>query len=246
MTIETLEKRVDGKKKAIEKLEKKIERIEKAKASGWENNPYWYTERDLEIAQRDLEAEKKALANYEDQLKAEIEKANSRNVKALVDFLEMWKTESIKWFREEKIRYDEALKEYYTKDHEYCDKWNYGRKDMTPEERKALDREWHEYRAIFRSTWSHITQFNHGSLSWDETLQKDIEIEKNRKYDDIIERTNEIVGTITDASNLKVSRNQNLNGYIIGEKGKAKVETIGAGGYNIQRFHFRTLVHEMK
>lgn len=73
-------------------------------------------------------------------------------------------------------------------------------------------------------------------------MVKDLEQEKLRKYDDIIERTNDIVGKITDASELRVSPKGNLDGFISGEKGKAKVQTIGAGGYNIQCFHFRTLI----
>ena len=76
-------------------------------------------------------------------------------------------------------------------------------------------------------------------------LLKDLEAEYNRKYDFIIERTNAIVGQITDATNLTIT-NGELNGVIIGTRGVARVTTIGAGGYNIQKFHFRTLVNAVK
>jgi len=246
MTIETLEKRIAGKQKAIATLEKKIERINAAKATNWVKNPYWYTERDLEIAQKELAREHEALAQYEEDLQKEHEKANSRNVKVLVDFLEVWKEKSIEYFWEEKERYEVAKKEYYAKDHELTDRYNSrSRLGLTREESKALWNEMRENSNNFRAAWVHVTQFNHGSKPWDETMQKDIEIEKNRKYDDIIERTNAIVGQITDASNLKVGAKGDLNGYIIGTRGKAKVQTIGAGGWNIVRFHFRTLIHKM-
>ena len=41
----------------------------------------------------------------------------------------------------------------------------------------------------------------------------------------------------TDASDLKITAGD-LNGTIIGNRGKAKVQTVGAGGYNIQIFFF--------
>ena len=79
-----------------------------------------------------------------------------------------------------------------------------------------------------------------------ELLQKDLDYEANCKYDFIIERVNEIVGQITDASHLSVGNKGDLNGIIIGAKGKASVKTIDAGGYNVQCYHFRTLVEEVK
>ena len=52
--------------------------------------------------------------------------------------------------------------------------------------------------------------------------------------------------TITDAAALYIGPEGDINGIIVGTEGKAKIQTIGAGGYNIQCFHFRTLIHEIK
>ena len=82
-------------------------------------------------------------------------------------------------------------------------------------------------------------------------LDNALEKEKNTMILDLYRRINEEVGDITDASDLQINAG-NLNGIVIGTNGKARVETIGAGGYNTdvvldsgrhgQRFHFRTLV----
>lgn len=80
----------------------------------------------------------------------------------------------------------------------------------------------------------------------DEKLSKIIEAEKKAKYEDLCNRISAVVGEITDVSNLRISAKGNLDGIVTGTKGKAKVETIGAGGYNIQCFHYRVLVHKIK
>lgn len=78
------------------------------------------------------------------------------------------------------------------------------------------------------------------------TLDKRLAQEKQRKYEDLIRRINEVVGEIQDASNLSIGdQNGELNGIIKGSKGSAKIQTIGAGGYNIQVFHYRVLVHKI-
>ena len=59
MAIETLEKRIESKKKAIEKCEKKVARIEKAKASGLGKQFLLITTKaTLEYTLRDLEDDK--------------------------------------------------------------------------------------------------------------------------------------------------------------------------------------------
>lgn len=77
-------------------------------------------------------------------------------------------------------------------------------------------------------------------------LEKTIEEEKKAKLADLIARINKVVGTITDASYLTIGGKGDINGFVVGTEGKARVETIGAGGYNIVCFHFRTLIHEIK
>lgn len=62
---------------------------------------------------------------------------------------------------------------------------------------------------------------------------------------DLYRRVHDITGEFVDYSDLHLSGHA-LNGIVVGKIGKARVETIVAGGWNIQRLHCRCLVHEIK
>lgn len=91
-----------------------------------------------------------------------------------------------------------------------------------------------------------------GSNWHDFSFITDEEIEKNNKRDvknliiDFINRVKDKVGTITSFANLHLNRDNRgfaiLNGKVKGTEGNARVESIYAGGYNIQRLHVRVLV----
>lgn len=68
--------------------------------------------------------------------------------------------------------------------------------------------------------------------------------EKKAKLLHLVARISDITGPITDARGLYIYAGD-LNGVVLGEKGAAKVNTIGAGGYNIQCYHYRMLVHDV-
>ena len=57
----------------------------------------------------------------------------------------------------------------------------------------------------------------------------------------LLYRVRNIVGEVTNWGRLELSGGV-LNGYVEGKEGRCVVETIGAGGYNIQRYHLRVLV----
>ena len=252
-TIEYINKRIEGKEKEIDKLTKKLSRIEKAEATGWEVNPYYYSEYDKRHTIRDLDAAKEALEKYKAELQKETEKANSRNVEAILKFLENWKARMKEFYETSFPKYLKACEERDEANREYHEKTRYlSYKDPV---RKELSEEHDKQYEAFCARWSFIFPYVTRVLNKDRTayeevldiekLVKDLKNEADAKYDDIIERTNKITGKITDATNLNVGAKGELNGYITGERGTAKVETIGAGGYNIQCYHFRTLIHKV-
>lgn len=269
-SIEFINKRIQGKKAEIIKLEKKLERIMKAQASNWTDNPYFYSERDIKWTTRDIEEARQALAKYEAELIVETEKGASRNVKAIVDFLEGWKNRVREYYRiglEEYYTTRETLKRMY-KAVQAC-RWGTPEYEMAEAEYKKA---WAEFKQKCNGYYEDVEEVNRlgkkvirqrkvkdGELEYlkpynEEStleeamkkLEKELTEEANRKYDFIIERVNAICGKIIDANGLTIGAKGDLNGIIKGERGNAKVQTIGAGGYNIQCYHFRTLIHEAK
>ena len=266
-SIEFIQSRIEGAEKKVDSLKKKIERIKKAEASGWENNPYYYDERDLKYALRDLENAEKSLEDYKAKLASEIEKDASRDVPAILEFLDKWKERVIgiysgviheyfelkdevaKAYRvcptyffykreedqsEEYKKYNGLKREFQGKVNGYYEKYidERGRE----RERKVRDGEWEFAKMYFLGNEEESVA----------RVVKDVEQEAKRKYDFIIERVNAICGAIVDAGGLTVGNKGDLNGIIVGERGNASVKTVGAGGYNIQCWHMRTLVHKAK
>lgn len=266
-TIEFLQKRVTGKEKEIEKLEKRLARIHKAEAAGWVDNPYFYSEDDLRWTVRDLDAAKKALEGYRADLAVAKQKAGSRNVPAILEFLNQWKARcaqfygtGLKAFFDEKEAvyklYRAYTDELYGSDAYKAKKSAYeaanvvftGKVHGYYEEYEAerFGRKYKGQTKVRDGEYEHLRPYTNERTLDDAMakLAKDLNDEADRKYDFIIERTNTIVGRITDAAGLTVGDKGDLNGYIKGDAGTAKVQTIGAGGWNIQCFHFRTLINK--
>jgi hypothetical protein len=268
-TVEFINNRIAGKVKEVEKLEKKLSRILAAKETNWEKNPYYYSDYDLRATERDLESAKAQLDNYKSQLVAEEEKAASRNVPAILEFLENWKIRVYNYYLQDISEYfeeKEELQKIYHSLVEVYGSWSY---KNTPEGKKYEERRaefygkvrgYYELQKVERNgrvyekevkvedgEWEHLAHYLNRGKNTEEVMayiKKEIDKEADRKYDFIIERVNAICGVVVDASNLRVGAKDDLNGIIVGERGNARVQTIGAGGYNIQCFHFRTLINK--
>jgi hypothetical protein len=64
-----------------------------------------------------------------------------------------------------------------------------------------------------------------------ERLDKELDREVTNKRKSLITRVEKKAGKIIDANGLSLGANGEINGFVIGEKGKVKVQTIYAGGY---------------
>lgn len=121
------------------------------------------------------------------------------------------------------------------------DKWDTERRDKIKADYYELD-----YKEFSRS-------YNHADkmfrLKSDEQIHNDNVRSAESLIIDLIYRVRSITGEITDWSNVRASAGTGgftvLNGYVVGKEGRACIESILAGGYNIQRLHIRVLVHSV-
>lgn len=111
--------------------------------------------------------------------------------------------------------------------------WDISRRNIIKKRREELD--YKEFRKLF--TYYEEATYN----KTDEQFRKIEEVKADAWLLDLCNRVKEICGDITDCSHVKWG-GKCLDGVVYGTKGKAIVNTIVAGGYNIQKLHLRTLV----
>ena len=124
---------------------------------------------------------------------------------------------------------------------ERWDKWDIERRDRIQLDYRELD-----YKEFSRK-YTHADVVFKGKS--DEQIHDDNLQSAENLIIDLIYRVRKITGEITDWSDICASAGTGgftvLNGTVIGKEGIAYVESITAGGYNIQRLHIRVLVHSV-
>lgn len=229
MKIETLKDRIEKTKETINKkentiikktkmIEKKQKQIEKAKE---DNEKYWLEadirslEDDIKRGKKEIEAKKETLTKYELQLKGELEKES------------LYVKEMPSQFKQ----LQEALVERWNE-------WNKNRKATLIEKYKELG-----YKSF-------IKEYSYNDYDFmkidDKKLEATNEKEAKALIIDLYNRVKEITGEVESWEDVHATQGAQgmvvLNGTVKGKEGVAQVESILAGGYNIQRLHIRVLV----
>lgn len=127
--------------------------------------------------------------------------------------------------------YTELRDKYYSLDRAICDAWNSGNRD----EARALRVDMENFHKVHGAT--NIAVIRHHFRDLESVVDKDL---ANRKVA-FIKRITDKVGDV-ESADLHIGEDGSINGTVEGAEGKAKVSSIIAGGYNIQKAHYRVLV----
>ena len=199
---------------------------------------------ELRMAYRDLGEAQATLNKYKSQLSAKQDFASSEKIQVIWDFLQEWRVDAYNYFIENakeyyKLRqgYNKALDEYLA--------------TLPSEITSSWSKQYKSELAFEKKYYSNIHPFTrqialYGASVDEDKLNKELDKEVEAKYKNLVYRIQEKAGDIVDATGLYIGGNGEINGVVIGTKNKVRVETITAGGYNIQCLHFRVLVHIIK
>lgn len=222
-------------------------------------------ESELNRANRELEESRLLIEKYQNLLKLEQAKDNdfeNNRIMVIWEFLLNYKEQVAEYIRQN----IEVLNEYYAVNSQMCD-WHNNNAykvhngEMTREEYNRVYNELRErenelQQAIHPYTREcAVRNYPERTRVIDESKLEEILLKDCKaRYFQLVDEVTEYTGIITDATNLSIHAGE-LNGIIIGEKGKAKIQTFSAGGCNQgvivnvkhgQCFHYRTRVDRVK
>ena len=169
------------------------------------------------------------------------------NLKEIDEFIQAWEIKAMLFYKNEIRELKKEFKEFNERDSE-----KYGHKWV-----RERDKEYGEFLAYINETYTKTAI----GLRWnsiedaDRIIDEKVRCEAERKEKQLISRVNSCVGEIVEPIALKVGANGDLNGWIRGNDGICKIQTIYAGGHNHdiivntkkkQCLHFRVLVRKLK
>lgn len=151
----------------------------------------------------------------------------------------------IKWFEDEKKQRQKAVDNYRDTYYFRDDK---GYFNLKPEYKVCMEKEIEANNYLSNGYWEDrgIKTKNIINLIKNKSLQEISFLLEQRRIEEftkIIESIIDLAGNIIEIENISVGNKGELNFVANCERALVSVKTVGAGGYNIQRFHYRTLVN---
>lgn len=181
------------------------------------------------------------------------------NINTIInEFLATWKEESKKYHIELNKQYEAfntRVKEIKNEMDKETEKLDYSAEDFGDKYRALLKVMNAKKEIIFNEQKSFLKELgNAGTISiitnskqyFEADLEKILNKEVEAKRKSFLSKITKITGENIIDSNLCIGVDGNLNGFVKGELGKCTVETIYAGGHNIQCLHYRVLVKKVK
>lgn len=166
--------------------------------------------------------------------------------------VEKWQEKLEKALKEEKEAdtLPEVLKTFEEEVIKEWNEWDRNRREYLRKEYKKMQEE-DEDRLKRKAFKNFIKKYKYAGYEFMSATDEEINKENTKHARNLVmnlwKRVKDITGEVTNYEYLTVTCGNEwegavVNGWVEGENGKALVETIGAGGYNIQKFHYRTLV----
>lgn len=207
--------------KAEEKIQKKLGTIEKKEkwiASGKKDEyEIRWLQDDIRRLKSEIAETEKTIEKYEKQLSGEVEQ--ERILNEIPDSMKLMQSELVaKW-----------------------DEWDMTRRNRMKEDYKSLV--WKEFQKKYRGSDVFFKDKTDAQIH-----NSNVQSAKCLILD-LYYRVVKITGDVMDWSNIRAAQGACgmivLIGFVVGKEGRAEIESILAGGYNIQRLHVRVLVHSI-